>query len=109
MKSRQEYFYSHKLWLTIALSLYCFSLFLLDLCFFVSKGYATIFVIMSIALMGGIICHIMSHQAKEFLFCPKCGSKNIVKTGLLGLPISITDECPDCHSKIVLDKSIRLD
>ena len=96
MKSRQEYFYSHKLWLTIALSLYCFSLFLLDLCFFVSKGYATIFVI-------------MSHRAKEFLFCPKCGSKNIVKTGLLGLPISITDECPDCHSKIVLDKSIRLD
>ena len=109
MKSRKEYFHSRKLFMIAALVLYLVTIFLFDLCFFVSGGYATIFVIMSITLMIAIICSIYAHRSKEYLFCPKCGSKNIVKTGFFGIPVSITDECPDCKKKINIEKSIHED
>lgn len=109
MKSRREYFYSRKLLMIAACVMYLVTIFLIDLCFFVNGGYATIFVIMSITLMTAVICSFYAHRNKEYLFCPKCGSKNIVKTGVFGIPISITDECPDCKKKINIDKSINED
>ncbi len=109
MKSRREYFESRRALMIAAYLLYMLAVFLFDLCFFVKGGYATIAVIIALVLLGATMCSIYGHRSKEYLFCPKCGSKNIVKTGLFGIPIAITDECPDCHKKINIEKSIRED
>lgn len=93
----------------VAYVCYAISALLLLLCFLVHGGYATIVVIMAILIMAAVLCSLYAHRQKEYLFCPKCGSKNIVKTGVLGVPMSITDECPDCKSKINIDKSINQD
>ena len=50
--------------------------------------------------MGAIICSVLAHRAKAYLFCPKCGSNKFIKVSLFGIPDAITDECPDCHEKI---------
>ena len=88
---------------------YAVSALLLLLCFFVHGGYSTISVIMALFIMAAVLCSLYAHRQKEYLFCPKCGSKNIVKTGFLGIPMSITDTCPDCKQKINIDKSIYKD
>ena len=49
------------------------------------------------------------HPLHQFLFCPKCGSKKIVKTTLFGIPEILYDECPECHEKIDLDKPVNKD
>lgn len=88
---------------------YAISVFLFLICIFASGGFATIAVILSLFLLGGLMCSIYAHRSGEYLFCPKCGSKNIVKAGIFGIPVSITDECPDCKNKINIDKSINQD
>lgn len=109
MKSRREYFNLRRALLFGAFVFYALSFFLLELCFLVKGGYATIFVIMSITLMLAVICHIMGRRNKEFLFCPQCGSKRIVKNTLFGIPAEITCDCPDCGAKIDLDKPVNKD
>lgn len=93
------------------LSRICYGLVILMIFIFLmaSGGYATIAVIAFLFLTIGLICTVYAHQQKEYLFCPKCGSKNIVKIGFLGIPMSITDTCPDCKKKINIDKSINKD
>ena len=56
-----------------------------------------------------MLCSIIAHKGKEYLFCPKCGSKKIVKTTLFGIPEILYDECPDCHKKIDNDKPVNKD
>ena len=92
-----------------ALSLYALSFFLFQLCFLMLSHLMAIFVLMSICLMSAVIISVMAHRNKGYLFCPKCGSNRVVKTTLFGIPDSITDECPDCHEKIDLDKPINKD
>lgn len=109
MKSRKEYFETRKILMTAAYICYAASILLFLLCFFVQNGFATIAVIISLFLLAALTCSLYAHRQKEFLFCPKCGSKNIVKTGFLGIPISITDKCPDCKNRINIDRSINKD
>lgn len=109
MKSRKEYFVSRKRLMLAALALYALSFFLFQLCFIVPGRIMSLFAIMSITLMFAVICSILAHNKKAYLFCPKCGSNKIVKVSLFGIPDSITDECPDCHEKIELYKSVNLD
>ncbi len=88
------------------------TLFLLVLCFFINGGfvtYATIAIIISLLLFTAAMCGFYAKRCKEVLFCPKCGSENIVKKGFLGIPISITDTCPDCHKKININRSVYED
>lgn len=109
MKSRREYYETRKLLMICGLILYSAALFLLLLCFFVPGGFATIVVILSLFLLGGAMCGLYAHRSKEFLFCPKCGSKRIVTEGLFGIPAEIKEECPDCGCKLELDKPINKD
>ena len=109
MKSRREYFNLRRALLFGAFALYALSFFLLELCFLVKGGYATIFVIMSIILMLAVICNVLGHRNKEYLFCPQCGSTKIVKNTLFGIPAEITCDCPDCGAKIDLDKPVNKD
>ena len=88
---------------------YTIAIILMIIFFAASGSFATIFVCMSLALSIGILCSIYSIRYKDYLYCPKCGSKNIVKTGFLGIPMSITDTCPDCKQKINIDKGINQD
>lgn len=109
MKSRREYFESRRLLMIVSRICYALTIFLIVIFGFVKSGFATIAVTMFLFLMVGITCSLYAHRNKEYLFCPKCGSKNIVKTGFLGVPVSITDECLDCKQKINIDKSIYKD
>ncbi|MBQ1441822.1 MAG: hypothetical protein IIZ08_07890 [Clostridia bacterium] len=109
MKSIREYFNSRKLFMFLALALYCLALFFFQLCFLVKGGYVTLFAVISLALVFAVICSILGHRGKDFLFCPKCGSKKIVKTTLFGIPEILYDECPECHEKIDLDKPVNKD
>ncbi len=109
MKSRRDYYSSRKALMLGAFVLYAVAFFLLELCFVVNDGYATIVCILSIFLMFGIICSILAHRNKEYLFCPQCGSKRIVKNTLFGIPAEITCDCPDCGAKIDLDKPVNKD
>lgn len=109
MKSRKEYFETRRLTMTVSRICYILSIVLVLVFMIASGGYATIAVCIFLLLTIGVLCSIYAHQQKEFLFCPKCGSKNIVKTGFMGIPVSITDTCPDCKNKINIDKSINKD
>ncbi|MDD6395800.1 MAG: hypothetical protein ACI4IJ_01405 [Acutalibacteraceae bacterium] len=109
MKSRREYFESRRLLMIASRICYALSIFLIIIFCFVKNGFATIAAMMFLILMIGITCSLYAHRNKEYLFCPKCGSKNIVKTGFFGIPLSITDTCPDCKQKINIDKSINKD
>lgn len=109
MKSRREYFHSRRMLMMAALICYALTFFLFQVCFMIRNGFATIFVIMSIILLIGIICSIYAHRGKEYLFCPKCGSKKMVQTTLFGIPDSITDICPDCKEKIDLNRPVDKD
>ncbi|MBQ9903114.1 MAG: hypothetical protein IJM51_12150 [Clostridia bacterium] len=110
MKSRKEYFHSRKLFSFLAFVLYCAVFFLLQLMIFVRIGYfSALFALLSLALVFAVICSILSGRNKDFLFCPKCGSKKIVKTTLFGIPDILYDECPDCHEKLDNDKPVNQD
>ncbi len=109
MKSRIEYFHSRKALMLTALTLYGLSFFLFQMFFLIPAHFIAVFVLMSLSLMFAVICSVLAYRKKAYLFCPKCGSNNIVKVSLFGIPDSITDECPDCHEKINLYKSIHLD
>lgn len=109
MKSRRDCYETRKVLMIAALLLYTLAALLLGLCFVVNGWFATIAVILSLVLLGAVMCSLYAARQKDYLFCPKCGSKNVVKTGLFGIPASITDECPDCHKKINIEKSIRED
>ena len=109
MKSRKDYFNSRKLLMFLAFVLYCLSFFLLQLCLLVKSGYVTLFALISLSMVSAVLCSIFAHKGKEYLFCPKCGSKKIVKTTLFGLPEILYDECPDCHKKIDNDKPVNKD
>ena len=93
----------------LAFTLYCMVFFLLQICLFVNGGYSTLFAIMSLVFVFAAICSIFGHRGKEYLYCPKCGSKKIVRNTLFGIPAVIHDECPDCHEKIDLDKPVNKD
>ena len=88
---------------------YGFSLLLLLIGVVSQSGFATIAVIIALLMLGGFMCSLYAGRQKDFLFCPKCGSKSIVKTGFLGVPSSISDECPDCHAKLDLNKPVNKD
>ena len=109
MKSRKEYFRLRKALMFAALALYALTFFLFQLCFLMLDHVIGLFVVMTLCLMFGIICSVLAHRTKGYLFCPKCGSNKIVTVSLFGIPDSITDECPDCHEKIELYKSVNLD
>lgn len=109
MKSRKEYFETRRSTMIIARICYILCVMLVFIFLAANGGYATIAVIIFLLLTIGILFSIQAHRQKEFLFCPKCGSKNIVKIGFWGVPISITDKCPDCKNKINIDKSITKD
>lgn len=109
MKSRKEYFNSRKSLMLVALALYALTFFLFQLCFIIPEHIVALLVIMSMTLMFAVICSILARRAKTYLFCPKCGSNKFVRVSLFGIPDSITDECPDCHEKIELYKSVNLD
>ncbi len=109
MKSRREYYETRKILMTGSRLCYSLSFLLFFVCMFISKGFITIAALISILILGGILCSFYAHRQKEFLFCPKCGSKNIVKKAFFGMPYAITEECPDCHKKIDLDKPIDKD
>ena len=64
MKSRRDYYSSRKALMLGAFVLYAVAFFLLELCFVVNDGYATIVCILSIFLMFGIICSILAHRNK---------------------------------------------
>ena len=109
MKSRREYFRSRRLFMFLAFALYCAVIFLIQMCFIVKGGYSTLFAMISLLFVIAVICSILGHRGKDYLFCTKCGSKKIVQTTLFGIPAVIHDECPDCHEKIDLDKPINKD
>ena len=109
MKSRKEYFQSRKMLMLTALVLYALSFFLFQLCFLMLNHIIVLFATMSMTTMGAIICSVLAHRAKAYLFCPKCGSNKFIKVSLFGIPDAITDDCPDCHEKIELYKSVNLD
>lgn len=109
MKSRKEYFETRRTLMIISYICYGISIFLFLLCFFIRGGFATVVVVVSLLILAALTCSLYAHRQKEFLFCPKCGSKNIVKIGFMGIPVSITDTCPDCKNKINIDKSINKD
>ncbi len=109
MKSRKDYFETRRLLMITSRVCYILSIVMILIFIMSSGGYATIAAIMFLFLTVGVTCSIYAHQQKEYLFCPKCGSKNIVKVGFWGIPMSITDTCPDCKKKINIDKSINQD
>lgn len=109
MKSRKEYFHLRKTLMLTAFVLYALSFFLFQLCFLMLNHAIVLFAIMSLLLMFAVICSILAHRNKAFLFCPKCGSDKIVKATLFGIPDSIAEECPDCHAKIELNKPVNQD
>ena len=109
MKSRREYFESRKMLMIGSRVCYGISIMLLMFCVVMTSGFATVAVIIALLMLGGIMCSLYAGRQKEFLFCPKCGSKNIVKKGFLGVPSSIAEECPDCHAKLELNKPVNKD
>lgn len=109
MKSRREYFNLRRALLFGAFALYALSFFLFQMCFLVKDHSVSILVVMSFALMFAVICHVLGRRNSEYLFCPQCGSKKIVKNTLFGIPAEITCDCPDCGAKIDLDKPVNKD
>ncbi len=109
MKSRREYFESRKMLMIGSRICYIISAMLFFIALLSQSGFATIAVIIALLMLGGVMCSLYAGRQKEYLFCPKCGSKNIVKKGLSGVPASIADECPDCHAKLDLDKPVNKD
>ena len=109
MKSRREYYESRKMLMIGSWIFYGFSVILLLISLTKKSGFATIAVIIALLMLGGVMCSLYARRQKEFLFCPKCGSKNIVKKGFLGVPASIAQECPDCKNKLDLDKPVNKD
>ena len=109
MKSRREIFSSRKLFMFLALVLYCTSFFLFQLCFIVKSGYVTLFALISLSLVGAVLCSIFGHKGKAYLYCPKCGSRRIVQTTLFGIPDKLYNVCPECHEKIDNDKPVNKD
>lgn len=109
MKSRKDYFKTRKLLMFLAFVMYCLAFFFFQLLFLVKGGFVTLFAFISILLVGAVLCSIYGHKGKEYLFCPHCGSKRIVKTTLFGIPEILYDECPDCHEKIDVDKPMNKD
>lgn len=109
MKSIREYFKSRRLFMFLAFTLYCAAFFVFEICFFVSGGYAALFATISLLLVFAVICSILAHRGKDYLFCPKCGSDKIVQKTLFGIPAVIHDECPECHEKIDLAKPVNKD
>lgn len=109
MKSRREFFESRKMLMIGSRLCYGLTLLLLVVAVLSRGGFATIAVIIALIMLGGMMCSLYAGRQKEYLFCPKCGSKNIVKAGFLGVPSSISEECPDCHAKLELDKPVNKD
>jgi len=109
MKSRREYFESRKMLMVGSRIFYGLSIMMLMIALRSHRGFATIAVIIALLMIGGLMCSLYAGRQKEYLFCPKCGSKKIVKTGFLGVPSSIFEECPDCHVKLDLDKPVNKD
>ena len=109
MKSIREYYESRKMLMIGSRIFYSLSLLLFVIAMMSQSGFATIAVIIALLMLGGVMCSLYAGRQKEFLFCPKCGSKNIVKKGFLGVPSSLSEECPDCHAKLDLNKPVNKD
>ena len=109
MKSRREIFSSRRLLMFLAFALYCVVFFLFQLFFLVKSGYVALFALISLSLVGAVLCSIFGHKGKDYLFCPKCGSRKIVHTTLFGIPDTLYNVCPECHEKIDNDKPVNKD
>ncbi len=109
MKSRREYFESRKMLMIGSRICYGLSILLLVMAMLSQGGFATIAVIIALLVLGGMMCSLYAGRQKDFLFCPKCGSKKLVKSGFLGVPSSISEECPDCHARLDLNKPVNKD
>ena len=109
MKSRREYFESRKMLMIGSRICYGLSILLLVMAMMSQGGFATIAVIIALLVLGGMMCSLYAGRQKDFLFCPKCGSKKLVKSGFLGVPSSISEECPDCHARLDLNKPVNKD
>ena len=83
MKSRIEYFHSRKALMLTALTLYGLSFFLFQMFFLIPAHFIAVFVLMSLSLMFAVICSVLAYRKKAYLFCPKCGSKNITEINRL--------------------------
>lgn len=109
MKSRREYYESRKMLMIGSRIFYGISAILFFIALASKSGFATIAVIIALLMLGGVMCSLYAGRQKDYLFCPKCGSKNIVKKGFSGVPSTIAEECPDCHAKLDLDKPVNKD
>lgn len=110
MKSIRQYFNARRALMITAYLLYVLSFFLFELMFFLPMAtLATLFVALSVALMAAALCSFYAHKQKDYLFCPKCGSSQLIETSLFCIPVKLHDVCPDCGKKIDLEKPVNQD